>query len=570
MQQRGSWSSGLGFVLDAAGSAVGLGNLWKFPYITYANDGGAFVLVYLVCILIVGLPIMISEIMIGKKTQRSPVGAFREAIGERWSWIGGLGVFTGFVLLSFYSVVAGWTSYYFLQCLQWSFGSFPVEYEAGAAFGEFIARGPMQVGLAGAFMLVTIVVVSLGVSSGIERAARILLPILLGILLLLLVSALRMEGAKAALAFLFRPDFGELTAHSLLEALGHAFFTLSLGMGAMITYGSYMDRRESTVRSAGWVVVLDTVIAMLATVIMFSVIFTDPPTRASVGESTAGMLFITLPKLFYSIVPGGAFLAPLFYLLVGFAALTSTVSLLEVVSSYFIDERKTPRKRHPRGRGGLRPLAGGVGVAGWGPAALLRRGEDRPLRRHGPRGRQLAPARGRTARDPGRGLDHVAGRERTGADRGSPGPGLQLHHLAGVHPLHRALGGRGHPRRGDRGLGRLHLARAGDRRRDCTPGGRVRGRGPLTSNGVEMPPGTNLGAIHGQHRRGPAGSAHRPGPEADARRLLGAERGPASERGRAEPGAGRDRRTPGGGPGRPRGGLLPAGPGRVRAALGSG
>jgi len=345
MQQRGSWSSGLGFVLAAAGSAVGLGNLWKFPYITYANDGGAFVLVYLVCILIVGLPIMISEIMIGKKTQRSPVGAFREAIGERWSWIGGLGVFTGFVLLSFYSVVAGWTIYYFLQCLQWSFGSFPVEYEAGAAFGEFIARGPMQVGLAGAFMLVTIVVVSLGVSSGIERAARILLPILLGILLLLLVSALRMEGAKAALAFLFRPDFGELTAHSLLEALGHAFFTLSLGMGAMITYGSYMDRRESTVRSAGWVVVLDTVIAMLATVIMFSVIFTDPPTRASVGESTAGMLFITLPKLFYSIVPGGAFLAPLFYLLVGFAALTSTVSLLEVVSSYFIDERKTPRKR---------------------------------------------------------------------------------------------------------------------------------------------------------------------------------------------------------------------------------
>lgn len=345
MQQRGNWSSGVGFVLAAAGSAVGLGNLWKFPYITYANNGGAFVLVYLVCILIVGLPIMISEIMIGKKTQKSPVGAFREAVGERWAWVGGLGVFTGFVLLSFYAVVAGWTIHYFLKCMQWTLGSFPTDYDAGASFGAFIGQGPLQVGLAAGFMLATIVVVSLGVTSGIERAARILLPILLGILGLLLVSALRMEGAGEALAFLFRPDFGELSAHSLLEALGHAFFTLSLGMGAMITYGSYMQRGESTVRSAGWVVVLDTVIAMLATVIMFSVIFTDPATRASVGESTAGMLFITLPNLFYTIVPGGAFLAPLFYLLVGFAALTSTVSLLEVVSSYFIDEKQTPRAK---------------------------------------------------------------------------------------------------------------------------------------------------------------------------------------------------------------------------------
>ena len=345
MEQRGSWSSGLGFVLAAAGSAVGLGNLWKFPYITYANDGGAFVLVYLVCILVVGLPIMMAEIMIGRRTQKSPVGAFREAVGARWAWVGGLGVFTGFVLLSFYSVVAGWTIHSFLQCMKWSIGSFPAAYNGGEAFTSFVATGPLQVGLAAAFMLATVVVVSMGVSGGIERAARILLPLLLAILVLLLFSALRMSGAKEALTFIFRPNFAELSSHSVLEALGHAFFTLSLGMGAMITYGSYMGHRESVVRSACWVVVLDTVIAMLATVIMFSVIFTDPATREGVGRSTAGMLFITLPQLFYTIVPGGAWLAPLFYLLVGFAALTSTVSLLEVVASYLIDERGFSRPR---------------------------------------------------------------------------------------------------------------------------------------------------------------------------------------------------------------------------------
>ncbi len=345
MQPRDQWTSNLGFVLAAAGSAVGLGNLWKFPYITYANDGGAFVLVYLLCILLVGMPIMMAEIMVGRKTQKSPVGAMKEAVGDAWGLVGGFGVLSGFLLLGFYTNVAGWTILYVVECLDWSTGGFDSAQAGGDAFVGMIQNGGLQVGLSALFMGATVWVVSNGVSGGIERAARILLPVLFGILLVLFFNSLRMDGAGEAWGFIFRPNFSELGRDGVLEALGHSFFTLSLGMGAMVTYGSYMARRDSVVKAAGWVVILDTVIAMLATIIMFSVIFSQPGLRESVGRSTAGMLFITLPELFYTIVPMGKVLAPLFYTLVGFAALTSTVSLLEVVVSYFIDERGVSRKK---------------------------------------------------------------------------------------------------------------------------------------------------------------------------------------------------------------------------------
>ncbi len=343
-QQRDRWSSRLGFVLAAAGSAIGLGNLWKFPYITWANEGGAFVLVYLVCVAGVGLPIMIAEILVGRRTQKSPVGALREAVGPAWGAVGALGVFTGFVILSYYVVIAGWTLRYFAKCLDWSLAGFESATATSGAFGAFAASGWLQVLLAGLFMTVTMAVVYKGIGGGIEKVSRVLMPTLFGILLLLLVSALTMKGSGQALAFIFEPDFARLPARGALEALGHAFFTLSLGMGAMITYGSYLQRNESIVRSATLVVVLDTLIALTATVIMFSVIFTVPGMKESIGKSTAGMLFITLPELFYTAVPFGTFLAPLFYLLVGFAALTSTISLLEVVASYFIDQRKMSRR----------------------------------------------------------------------------------------------------------------------------------------------------------------------------------------------------------------------------------
>ncbi len=367
--QRETWGSRLGFVLAAAGSAIGLGNLWKFPYITWANEGGAFVYVYALCILAVGMPIMIAEILIGRHTQRSPVGAVRQAFGTGWSWIGGLGVFTGFVLLSYYVIIAGWTLRYFVACVRWSLSGFDPAAASAEAFGLFAANGPQQVLLAGSFMAITIWIVSRGVSSGIERVAKILMPTLFAILVLLLLSALSMDGAREALGYIFRPDFARLEPAGALEALGHAFFTLSLGMGAMITYGSYLKRRDSIVSSAGIVVCLDTLIAFVATVIMFSVIFSVPGMREQVTKSTVGMLFLTLPQLFYTAVPLGKLLAPLFYVLVAFAALTSTISLLEVVTSYFIDERGMKRPRAALACGSaIMALAVlcGLSFGGWG------------------------------------------------------------------------------------------------------------------------------------------------------------------------------------------------------------
>ncbi|NNM32382.1 MAG: sodium-dependent transporter [Gemmatimonadetes bacterium] len=342
---RDQWSSSVGFVLAAAGSAIGLGNLWKFPFITWENEGGAFVLVYLLCIAAVGLPIMMAEVLIGRKTQKSAVGALKEAVGPIWGIVGGWGVLSGLVILSFYAVVAGWSVYYFLRTLQWSITGFPEDLAAGDFFGAFVGNGSLQLLFAALFMGLTVGIVVVGIARGIERVARIFLPILGGILILMLVSALTMDGAGEALTFIFAPRFDALDRSGVLEALGHSFFTLSLGMGAMITYGSYLGRDQSVVAASAAIVLLDTVIALVATVIMFSVIFSVPGMADQVGQSTAGMLFISLPELFFNVVPFGRVLGPLFYLLVALAALTSTISLLEVVAAYFIDERGMARRK---------------------------------------------------------------------------------------------------------------------------------------------------------------------------------------------------------------------------------
>jgi NSS family neurotransmitter:Na+ symporter len=352
-EQRGHWSSSVGFVLAASGSAIGLGNLWKFPFITWENDGGAFVLVYLLCILGVGLPIMMAELLIGRKTQKSVVGALKEAVGPAWGLIGAWGVACGFILLSYYTVIAGWSLYYFARTITWTFTGFPEGTSLGALFGEQSANGGLQLALALGFSIATVAIVYLGVQRGIERIARLFLPILFGILVLLLLSSFGMSGSGEALAFIFRPDFAELDAGSVLEALGHSFFTLSLGMGAMVTYGSYIARHQSIVKASAVIVVLDTVIALVATVIMFTVIFTASM-QDQVGETgTVGMLFIALPQLSFQegVVPFGTILAPLFYVLVALAALTSTISLLEVVVSYVIDQRGVDRHKATIGSG---------------------------------------------------------------------------------------------------------------------------------------------------------------------------------------------------------------------------
>ncbi len=343
-QPRGQWSSRLGFIIAAAGSAIGLGNLWKFPYITFENHGGAFVLVYLVCVLMVGLPIMIGELLLGRKSQLNAAGAFAHTIGPKWVHAGRLGVLTGLIILGYYTVIAGWSLYYVAKCLTWSFAGYTPGLSSPEAFGAFVSNGPLQFTLSMLFMGATVAVIMKGVGHGIEKLTRTLMPILIGILLLMLFNALRMTGAGEALRFIFIPNFAELEASSILEALGHAFFTLSLGMGAMITYGSYLRREDSVVYSALAVVALDTIIALLATVIMFCVIFSVPGLKESIGKSTVGMLFITLPEQFYTALPMGRVLAPLFYILVGFAALTSTISMLEVIVSWLIDERGMTRR----------------------------------------------------------------------------------------------------------------------------------------------------------------------------------------------------------------------------------
>ena len=344
-QPRDNWSSNVGLVLAATGSAIGLGNLWKFPFITWENEGGAFVLVYLVCILAVGLPIMMAELLIGRRSQKSAVGALKEATGPWWGVVGGWGVLAGFILLSYYTVIAGWSLYYFAQSIGWTFGGYPAGMAAGDLFNEQVGNAGLQLALSLSFSIATIAVVYFGVSKGIERIARIFLPILFGILLLLLVSALGMSGSGEALRFIFRANFSELEMSGVLEALGHSFFTLSLGMGAMITYGSYISRKQSIVKASGAIVALDTLIALVATVIMFSVIFSVAGMSDQVSGSPVGMLFISLPELFYTAVPFGTVLGPLFYVLVALAALTSTISLLEVVSSYVIDEHGLARHK---------------------------------------------------------------------------------------------------------------------------------------------------------------------------------------------------------------------------------
>ena len=357
-QPRDHWSSNTGLVLAATGSAIGLGNLWKFPFITWENQGGAFVLVYLICIAAVGLPIMMAELLIGRRSQKSAVGALKDAVVSKWpagrklgALAGGWGVLAGFILLSYYTVIAGWSLYYFTKSLSWTFGGYPVGMLPGDLFNEQALNTGLQLLLSLGFSLGTIAVVYFGVSKGIEKIARIFLPILFGILLLMLVSALGMSGSAEALGFIFRPNFSELGMEGILEALGHSFFTLSLGMGAMITYGSYISRKHSVVKASGAIVALDTIIALVATVIMFSVIFSVAGMRDEISGSTVGMLFISLPELFYTEVPFGVVLGPLFYVLVALAALTSTISLLEVVSAYLIDERGLTRHKATIGAG---------------------------------------------------------------------------------------------------------------------------------------------------------------------------------------------------------------------------
>jgi len=339
-QNREKWGSKIGFVLAAAGSAIGLGNIWKFPYIAGENGGASFVLVYLICIAIIGLPVLIAEILIGRTTQRNPVGAFYKLSNSKiWAGVGGLGVIAGFMILSFYAIIAGWSLGYIIEAIVGNFYVWPEPTAAADHFQQLVSNPLWIIGYFLLFMILTVAIVFAGVQKGIERASKIMMPILLILLIVLMIRGLTLPGAEKGLNFLWNPDWDKISTGTILLALGHAFFTLSLGMGAMLTYGSYMSEDDSVPKSALQIVTLDTVIALVAGMAIFTAVF-------AVGLDPAagpGLIFHTLPGVFAK-MPGGYVFSIIFFILLSIAALTSSISLLEVVVSYFVDEKKW--KRH--------------------------------------------------------------------------------------------------------------------------------------------------------------------------------------------------------------------------------
>nr|WP_319571851.1 sodium-dependent transporter [uncultured Draconibacterium sp.] len=336
---RDSFSSKFGVIAAAAGSAVGLGNIWKFPYIAGVYGGAAFLFVYLAFILAIGLPVMLSELIIGRSSRKNAFGAFKVlAPGTAWRYIGIIGVGAAFLILSFYGVVAGWSIEYIVLSLKNGFSAKSPD-EIGMLFTTLIESPVKPVIFQLIFMVMSAAIVIVGIQKGIEKYTKILMPMLVIILVFLCVKSVSLEGAKAGLIFLFKPDFSKLTADGILSALGHAFFTLSLGMGTLITYGSYVQKDNNLVNTVINVTVADTVIALMAGIAIFPAVFAFG-IEPSQGP---GLIFITLPNVFHQ-MPGGYIFAILFFVLLSVAALTSSISILEVVVAYFKEEFNMGRK----------------------------------------------------------------------------------------------------------------------------------------------------------------------------------------------------------------------------------
>jgi NSS family neurotransmitter:Na+ symporter len=329
---RGEWGSKFGFVMAAAGSAVGLGNIWRFPYITGQNGGGAFVLLYLGCVLLIGVPLLFTEMGLGRSTKKSTIGAFKDTGGGFfWTTFGAiLALCVSFFVLSYYGVIAGWTIGYIGKTLLGTTGN----------FNDFAANAGATIPLMGMFTLVTIIIVIGGISGGIEKAAKILMPILFVLIFAVAIRALTLDGAMAGVEFYLKPDFSKITANSVLAALGQAFFSMSIGWGIMVTYGSYLPKTSNLVSSGVWVGLMDTGVALLAGLMIFPAVFAFGKSP----EAGPTLVFQVLPDIFSS-MPGGAIVGALFFILLTVAALTSSISMLEVPSSYFIDEKKWSRKK---------------------------------------------------------------------------------------------------------------------------------------------------------------------------------------------------------------------------------
>lgn len=343
MDNRGNFGSKIGLVLAAAGSAVGLGNIWRFPYTVGQNGGAAFIIIYIICIVVLGLPGMIGEFIVGRHSATNAVRAYGAISGKKaWRVVGVMGIVCSTVILGFYSVVAGW-------CLQYLYASVAGEIRGDSSFvaryfAEFSSNPVRPVLWAVAFIVITHLVVVRGVRGGIEKASKLLMPTLFVLLVIIVVASCMLPNAMTGITFLFKPDFSKLTGDVLLEALGQAFFSLSLGTACMCTYASYFKRETNLVNSAAQIATIDTLIAILAGLMIF-------PAAFSVGvnpDAGPSLIFVTLPNVFlqaFSAMPAlGYIVSILFYALLALAALTSTISMHEIGTAFFHEELRRPRR----------------------------------------------------------------------------------------------------------------------------------------------------------------------------------------------------------------------------------
>lgn len=337
--KRDSFGSRMGVIMAAAGSAVGLGNIWRFPYILGENGGGAFLIVYLVIIFAIGIPVMMSELVIGRRTERNPVGAFRMLSSRRpWYLVGMMGIVAAFMILAFYTAVAGWTLEYIYQIL---IGGIKGKSSADLTvmFDVFRSESLRPALWFSVFLLATAGIVLGGVRKGIEKSTKLLMPLLFILLLFMCVKALTLPGAGKGVEFLFKPDFSKITGTTVLMALGQAFFSLSIGMGTLITYGSYIPKDNKLASTAVQVSMIDLLVAVLAGLAIFPAVFAFGISPAS-GEA---LTFIVLPGIFQQMT-GGMIFAFTFFFLLAIAALTSTISVMEVIVAYFSEQLNLSRR----------------------------------------------------------------------------------------------------------------------------------------------------------------------------------------------------------------------------------
>lgn len=338
--KRDSFGSKFGIIAATAGSAIGLGNIWKFPYIAGENGGGVFLVIYLIFIVLIGVPVMMSEFIIGRKAKQNVFGAFRQLTSHGfWKIIGVMGVLAAFLILSFYGTIAGWTIEYLFIAIKNGFAQNSAS-EINTMFEVFSTSAIKPVLLQIVFMGLTAYIVIGGIKKGIEKYTKILMPLLLIIIIYLDITAVSLKGGIEGLKFLFQPDFSKLTTTCIIDALGHSFFTLSLGMGVLITYASYFQKDTNLTETSISVAGADTLIALLAGIAIFPAVFAF---HAEPG-SGPGLVFMTLPNIF-KLIPGGYIFSILFFLLLAVAALTSSISILEVVVAYVSEEKNITRKK---------------------------------------------------------------------------------------------------------------------------------------------------------------------------------------------------------------------------------